>query len=555
MWTTAWTLLPALLLLCPLKGYAANFTFAYGAAGQCDDFQVSWSGGTAPYQLTLAHVYGTTRTMAIPASSISNGNGTFTTTLPFAANQQFLAIMSDATGFASGGVSKPITVGKSTSKQACNTTDPGVDFFFEANLALAQCRSYTFSGYDGAVQPITIQGLVPGGSSFVLNPPKGPVSYDWITDIAAGTNVVFIATDAQGRQGGCSQVYLVGMSDDATCLDKTSPSSVRNAPSRTSPPVVTPTHSGASSSVSASASSSATASAAPDNGSSSKGNGGTIAAAIIGCLVAAIVVGTLIWFYLRRHRGTSVLKGRVFSRFHKKEVDLMHDPSLPPPAAVNPYPLYHPHGSSQFDVSVSTPNSTLDLLGESSRGATENPFGAGSVYTPSSAFFPQQRTSNVSSLIPPPAFHRGSFHEGSVHGSSFGRPDEGSTMSWDQTVTSGMRRKAAAAGISPYAPSARFILHTDLEDDLPPPPEDEVIELPPQYTERRRPTAGPSSPTSPGASGSGLRSRPSRESDLPPPPSPTGGASSPGLAYLRDSAAGSDDSASIHRPNDNSRRS
>lgn len=75
MWTTAWTLLPALLLLCPLKGYAANFTFAYGAAGQCDDFQVSWSGmspllpplfispahftypgGTAPYQLTLAHV-------------------------------------------------------------------------------------------------------------------------------------------------------------------------------------------------------------------------------------------------------------------------------------------------------------------------------------------------------------------------------------------------------------------------------------------------------------------------------------------------------------------
>ncbi|KAH9858091.1 hypothetical protein C2E23DRAFT_719321 [Lenzites betulinus] len=509
MWATIWPILPALLLLWPSKAYAANFTFAYGAAGECDDFQVSWTGGTAPFVLTFAHVYGTLRTFNVPATSIVDGKGTFNASLPFAAGQQFLAIMSDATGFASGGISPSITVGASTSKQACNTTDPGVDFFFEANLALTQCRSYTFSGYEGAVQPITIQGVVPGGSTFILNPPKGPTSYDWITDIAAGSTVAFIATDAEGRQGGCSQLYLVGMSDDATCLTKTSPASATNAPSATSSSP-SPTSSGIS------ASSSATSTAVPDDGSSSKTNGGTIAAAIIGCIVAAIVVGTLIWFYLRRHRGTSVLTGRVFGRFHhKKEVDLVHDPSLPPPAAVNPYPLYHPHGSSQLDISVTTPNSTIDLLDGPSRGATENPFGSGSVYTPTSAVFPQRRISTATSHLLSPADHRGSVHEGSVHGSAYGRPEEGSSMSRDQTITSGMRRKAAAAGISPYAPSARFILHTDLEDELPPPPEDEVIELPPQYTERRRP-----GPSNPGASGSGARSRTSREYDIPP-PSPT----------------------------------
>lgn len=365
---------------------------------------------------------------------------------------------------------------------------------------------YTFSGYDKAVQPVTIyvcsllytahadsislhsQGLVPGGSSFVLNPPKGPTSYDWIADVASGTSLVFIMTDSQGNQGGTSQIYLVNMSDDATCLDKNSPASVTNAPSATTPVASKPTKSATSST------SSATGTSAPDTSSDSKTSGGTIAAAIIGCIVALFIVGTLIWFYVRRRRGASVLKGRFFGKFQKKEVDLMHDPGLPPPATVSPYPLYHPQAGSQQDV-VPTPNSTFNLLGAQPRSSGD-PFadGAGSGYTPSAATFAHPPTTAPTSQFPP-AFHRGSMHEGSVHGSAMGRPDEGSTASWDQTVTSGMRRKAAAAGVSPYAPSARFILHTDIEDDLPPPPEDEVIELPPQYSERRapaRPVAGPS---------------------------------------------------------------
>lgn len=395
-------------------------------------------------------------------------------------------------------------------------------------------RTYTFSGYTGGIQPVTIrvrlripplrsiysthpQGIVPGGSSFVLNPPKGPTSFDWIADVASGTSLVFIMTDSQGRQGGSSQIYQVNLSDDSSCLDKSSPASVTNAPSATT----TPTNS-------ASSTASSTASASPDSSSSGKSSAGTVVAAIVGCLVAAFIVGTLLWFYIRRQRGASVVKGGFFGRFHKKEVDLMHDPSLPPPASVSPYPLYNRQAGSQHDVSVTTPNSTFDLLSAQARPAGD-PFGEGSVYTPSAATLAHRISVGTSQFPPPSPSHRHSMREGSAHGgSAVGRPDEGSSGSWDQTITSGMRRKAAAAGMSPYAPSTRFILHTDLEDDLPPPPEDEVIELPPQYTERR--ALGPSTSRRSGPSSSGSRSRPL--SDPPPPPSPTVPTMSPAPAYL-----------------------
>jgi hypothetical protein len=49
------------------------------------------------------------------------------------------------------------------------------------------------------------------------------------------------------------------------------------------------------------------------------------------------------------------------------------------------------------------------------------------------------------------------------------------------------QRKAAMAGVTGYAPS-RFIVHTDAEDELPEPNGEGVVELPPQYSERRGPS-------------------------------------------------------------------
>ncbi|KAI1788768.1 hypothetical protein LXA43DRAFT_624716 [Ganoderma leucocontextum] len=521
MWKFPSSLLPSLLLLWPLQqAYAANFTFAYSAATQCGNFQVSWQGGVAPFQLTLVPSYGSPRILNIPGSAFSNNHGTFLTTLPILQGKEFMAVMSDSSGFASGGSSKVITVGAAAKGNTCNTTDPGVDFFYTTPSALAQCRVYTFDDYAEAVQPIVIKGIVPSGSSFVLNPPKGSL-FDWTADIAAGTTVSFIMQDASGRQGGATEFLTVGMSDDATCLDKNSPASVSNAPSmtvsRTTAATTKPNQTSSHSQPSASVDPTTTS------------NGGTIAAVIVGTAIALLVLGTLIWFYLRRRNGgTSVFQGRFLGRrFQKQEIDLMRgDSNLPPAATLSPYPLYH---SEDVSGDVSTPNSTVHLLNGRPSDAASG-FGA-----PPSLSFANPQYSTFSSQFPP-SVHDSTVHDGSIYGgesaygggyggSAFGhgpaaaavtpvaRP-EGSVSSWDPSLTSSAaRRKAAQAGVSSYQPPARFILHTDLEDDIPPPPEEDVIELPPQYSERR----APSRPLSPYAS------------------SPGRSASPQGLAYLDDS--------------------
>ena len=316
--------------------------------------------------------------------------------------------------------------------------------------------------------------------------------------------------DAKGRQGGATEFLSVGLSDDSTCLDKNSPASVSNAPSltmsrTTTPPGSTkPTQTGSQSSPSSSIDPTATS------------NGGTIAAVIVGTLVALLVLGTLIWFYLRRRNGgTSVLKGRSFGRrFQKQEVDLMKgDSHLPPSTTLSPYPLYHPQEGSG---DISTPNSSSNLLSGRPSDAASG-FGA-----PPSLSFANPRNSAYSSQFPP-SMRAGAVPDGPLYGgestyeAGFGgaalapramaaaaRPED-SVSSWGQSLTSSAaRRKAIQAGVSAYQPPARFILHTDIDDDIPPPPEEEVIELPPQYSERRAP---PDS-LSPHAGGSGRSASP-----------------------------------------------
>ena len=74
-----------------------------------------------------------------------------------------------------------------------------------------------------------------------------------------------------------------------------------------------------------------------------------------------------------------------------------------------------------------------------------------------------------------------------------------SQQSAPSELQSSAQGKAAMAGVPTYTPS-RFIVHTDVEDALLPPNEAGVVELPPQYSERRGPTVDVN-PTSPGASG------------------------------------------------------
>ncbi|KAI0094814.1 hypothetical protein BDY19DRAFT_44567 [Irpex rosettiformis] len=461
----------ALLLLFLLLGTflqvnAANFTFTFGSSTQCNDFPVSWSGGTAPFTLTLAPEFGTQRTLNVPASNFTNGKGSFSTQLPFVKGQRFLAIMSDASGFASGGVSSLITTGAGST--GCNTTDTGVDFFFELNDALVQCREYNISGYDLAIQPVTIFGVVPGGSTFVLNPPNGPSYYDWLTDVAAGTSLMFIMTDSKGRSGGCSDVRTVSLSDDKTCVNKNSPASITNAP-----------HATKAASTTSSRTSSTHSAAASNTGTN---NTGAIVGGVLAGLFGLFSLTALgIFFWKRRGRSSrdNFVSGGFFSRGSRRKgrlnsMDLdppvgLHDGSGPIPV-VQPFP----YTSSAAGDPFASPSSH-NLL--TSRAQSHYPLDTQTQY---SAF------TNPFSNEPPPLSEY-SMHSRdpslpglSASGSSVNEPGRITSMS------SSGRSKALLAGAVNTRPT-RFILHTDIEEAVPEDENEEVVELPPQYSERRAP--------------------------------------------------------------------
>ncbi|KAK0464891.1 uncharacterized protein EV420DRAFT_1637064 [Desarmillaria tabescens] len=411
---------------------SAAFSFSAGTPTQCDDISITWNGGTAPYLLLLSPVFGTPRNISIPDSAYSGGKGTYKTQIPFPSGQKLVMVMSDASGFGTGGATDVLTVGSSLGG-SCNTTDPGVDFSFELNTALQQCRTYTFSAYTGAVQPVTIMGIIPNGDTFVINPPNGPTDYDWIADVYNGTSVLFAMSDSQGRQGGCSDIKTVGTSTDQSCIDASSPSSTA-APSSTS-----------------SASSTTTSTAASETSSSSGTPIGAIAGTVLGGLVflAAVITLTLFFHSAETFQSDIDLVDGYDTRSH----------------ANTPSGSAFPFFVRGTDYASSTPGS--EAADHYSRGMPDSP--------PNPFASPRDYEQGPIPIDPFTAHHHS-------------QPSSSQTMSSAQ-------RKAAMAGTTSFTPS-RFILHTDADDvPLPPPNEDGVVELPPQYSERKAPQSIPSGPS------------------------------------------------------------
>ncbi|RPD81445.1 hypothetical protein L226DRAFT_566214 [Lentinus tigrinus ALCF2SS1-7] len=464
MWTQHFSLILFLNFL--LQTCAANFTFTYSEATQCDDFQVSWTGGTPPFYLTIIPAFAVQSKVAIADSSFNNNHGVFSTPMTFPADKKIVVVMSDATGFGSGGVSPVITVGKPVNNGYCSAND----FDFTNDDALTQCTPYHITNYNygKAVEPVQLTGVVPGGSTFVLNVPKGTNSYTWGADVAAGTQLILMMTDAIGKQGGNTDIMVVAQSLNTSCLDNNSPASATNAPSLTSASgTISPTSNNSSPSSSSSASRSDTTPSSPSRSDTSSSRTGTLVAAIVAPVVGVtvLVVGAFIWCRRRRDRGVRVLG----SRFQDSGFDLTKDDRdtsvhmgeiVPPTSAV---PLLRDR-SPGADGATALGNYSPRLPSSASQ---DYQHGAMSAYRPS------HDSSSQSSGTPVPAV-------------AYARGISTSARSGDDSL-SGWRSKAAEANVlvpPGHQPPAQFILHTDLEDSIAPPTR-EVIELPPQYSERR----------------------------------------------------------------------
>ena len=269
--------------------------------------------------------------------------------------------------------------------------------------------------------------------------------------------MIFSMTDAQGNQGGSSDIKVVGVSDDSSCLDNSSPSSTSGPPSITAS---TPSSSNPSPGPSAPL-------IAPSHGISIA----TIAGTVIASLLFLAVIITLGLFFLRKKLSRSSRNVRRLPGTLESEIDLSFDPRQAP--VVTPYNVpqsydrpYPSNANPSLDTNPfqdppSHPLSRYQLPLQDHPGTFQSP----------SQNYP------LVSGHPPLTLTDSS-------APSLSRTESEPVPPQSMPSSSTPQRKAAMAGVKTYQPS-RFIVHTDADDDLPRPNDDGVIELPPQYSERR----------------------------------------------------------------------
>ncbi|QRV99916.1 HlyIII domain-containing protein [Ceratobasidium sp. AG-Ba] len=274
------------LALISLFAPSNAFTFSFSSQpSQCQSLTAQWSGGQGPYRLFLipvGHVNPEIRTivnMEIPANQSSSS-----LTLQFPENSQFVAVMSDSTGFGTGGTSTIYTVGSGPTE--CLPSSPSkADFYmYFANKVPSQCGSFGIT-WDGGVSDIHIYGVIPGGQSFDLGAPTTGTGFDWTANVRQGTQMLFLAVGANNANGGSSDVTTVS-SGSSGCINAQSPSSTAGPPaggvSTAAPPASgSPTQSVANPTQPA-GSASATGSSGATGATGSSGATGTAGATVTG---------------------------------------------------------------------------------------------------------------------------------------------------------------------------------------------------------------------------------------------------------------------------------
>ncbi|KAI5999852.1 hypothetical protein F5J12DRAFT_952001 [Pisolithus orientalis] len=221
----------------------AKASVSVGTATECGSLAISWTGGQSsfwififPSHAPVSKVNYSSTWYPVPSSAYSGNQGNYTIPqLPLPQGQQFVLSMYDGAEFITGGTSDLLQVAGPTDGSSCNTTSSQTFSFEDSSLALQQCGSYLFDHYQGAVLPVSIMAIIPGGESIILQSDVTTVNYTWTANVQAGTSIIFSMLDANDNSGGCSPLQTVGASNDASCLGSTSALSTANIPQSSQP--------------------------------------------------------------------------------------------------------------------------------------------------------------------------------------------------------------------------------------------------------------------------------------------------------------------------------
>ncbi|OCF72666.1 hypothetical protein I204_07050 [Kwoniella mangroviensis CBS 8886] len=288
---------------------------------QCSTANITWEGGQSPFSLTIIPAFDYPSTLSIPDSNYdsSSGKGSYSWTVNYPKDTQFVVMMSDGSGTGTGGVSPLYKVGSGST--SCNSRSDETDFLFYLNeTSLTQCDPVSIYWDNSAVTPVSILGAIPGGQVFQLVSVNDKTnSLVWNTNIASNTQIIIAAFDSGTHgQGGSSALMTIGSSSDNSCINDQSPSSTTAGS-----PTATGTKTG-------NAGGFKTVTAITTETSLPKGAAGLSTGALVGIVVSAVLVvialqGALLWFCCRRQIRSLIYHRREMKGSEVKpggEVDL-----------------------------------------------------------------------------------------------------------------------------------------------------------------------------------------------------------------------------------------
>ncbi|KAG5646378.1 hypothetical protein DXG03_003701 [Asterophora parasitica] len=431
---------PTVLALLALPTLSAAYTWKFETTPQqCSNLtiSISGSGGKPPYRVLILPFGPTPLAQNIEARKIIDqpfpGDSTSVSfKLNFPANSQFVAVVSDTTGFGSGGTSVAAEVTSSGDNSCFDSTKnviPNFVFSIEPPNQIVQCQPTRIWWDKTTVQGTpNFLGLIPGGQSFAI--PESEITdliaqgtgFSWTPSVRGGTTLIIVGGDNRGNGTAGSALNTVsnGPNNIGTCLSDASPSSTPGSPAGGSYPT------------------------SPSGGGGGGGGGGgtnvgAIVGGVVGGLVAVVALLLLLLFFRRRSKAHTKQKERP--------VDLLNvDDGDEPPnnrASRNELPEYYQ--PEPFTVPDPTIASTYD--GEGAATSEARPL---SGYTTTSRS---------------------------------GTPDILSSYGGGSLTTGGGRKGA----MRPMRP-VNVIQHDDAgpSEPLIPMEQAETVELPPAYTNIRR---------------------------------------------------------------------
>ncbi|KAI6019848.1 hypothetical protein F5J12DRAFT_813617 [Pisolithus orientalis] len=328
--TTTSALAFSVCLAAVVSGFSFTFT---SEPQQCANLSLSITGaGTPPYSVLIIP-YGPSplpnnvEARTIVYEQFPGNSSSVSFQLKYPSTSQFVTVVSDSSGFGTGGTSVAATVMSSSDSSCYNATEnvsPDFPFNIVPSNQVVQCSPSRLWWDPSQVQgTVSFQGVIPGGQSFAI--PAGTLSqvadegtgFNWTASVRAGTTLILVAGDGRGLGSGGSGLYNVaaGLYPDSSCLSNSSPSSTAGPPAGGSYPT------------------DVSGDQTPGNSSHSSNVGAIVGGVVGGLVFAALLV--LAGLYIIRRKTSSSNK--------EQPVDLLHgDPDDSDQAPPPDLPEYRP---------------------------------------------------------------------------------------------------------------------------------------------------------------------------------------------------------------------